>query len=103
MSLARPSSASIAVRFAAAAVLGVALVLFGCAAPQTARSTPQESAVVTGVASGRASVPGEKSYVLRAANGRVYFVSQVLRKPMKEGDLVELELDTHGAARIREK
>lgn len=103
MSLARPSRASIAVRFAAAGVLGVALVLVGCAAPKSRPSTFQESAVVTGIASGRASVAGEKSYVLRTANGRVYFVSQVLEKPMKEGDLVELELATNGAARIREK
>jgi hypothetical protein len=98
-----PSRSSFVIRFKTAAALVVALVLFGCAALQPTRSTPQESAVVTGIASGRASVAGEKSYVLRTANGRVYFVSQVLRKPVKEGDSVELELAPNGAARIREK
>jgi hypothetical protein len=96
-----PSSLIIAVRVKAAAALLAALVLFGCAAPGVA--TPQESAVVTGIASGRASVAGEKSYVLRTAGGRVYFVSQVLKKPLKEGDFVELELAPNGAPRIRER
>ena len=94
------SKSSIPVRFKAAA-FAAALALFGCAALQPTPSTPQESAVVTGIASGRASVAGEKSYVLRTANGRVYFISQVLRKPLQEGDAVELELAPNGA-RIRE-
>jgi len=87
-----------------AAVAALAsLLLVGCAAPQAFLPTPRESAVVTGIASGRASVAGEKSYVLRTASGRVYMVSQVLGKPVKEGDFIEIELPSSGAARIRER
>jgi hypothetical protein len=96
-----PSRSIVPQRCKAAAALVSALVLFACATPGV--STPRESAVVTGIASGRASVAGEKSYVLRTAGGRVYFVSQVLNKPVKEGDFVELELAPGGAARIRER
>ncbi len=97
-----PSRSSIRFRFKAAAALGAVFVLFGCAAPRPASPAAEESAIVTGIASGRASVAGEKSYVLRTAKGRVYFISQVLGKPLKEGDSVELELTPNGA-RIREK
>ncbi len=96
-----PSRTSIRFRFKAAAALGAVLVLFGCATSRPSSPAPEESAIVTGIASGRASVAGEKSYVLRTAGGRVYFVSQVLRKPVKEGDFVALELAPNGA-RIRE-
>ena len=98
-----PSRTSIRFRFKAAAALGAALVLFGCAGSRQSSPTLEESAIVTGIASGRASVAGEKSYVLRTANGRVYLVSQVLKKPAKEGDTVELELAPNGATRIRER
>jgi hypothetical protein len=86
-----------------AAGCAAALVLFACAAPQTSPSTGREAAVVTGITAGRASVAGEKSYVLRTAGGRVYFVSQVLAKPLKEGDSVLLEFAPNGAVRIGER
>lgn len=98
-----PSRSSIRFRCKVAAALGAALVLFGCAGTGPSSPTAAESAIVTGIASGRASVAGEKSYVLRTAGGRVYLVSQVLKKPMKEGDTVELELAPNGATRIRER
>lgn len=97
-----PSPSSVRGCSKTAAALGLALVLFGCAAPRPTASSAEESAIVTGITAGRASVAGEKSYVLRTANGRVYFISQVLSKPVKEGDSVALEF-APGGARIREK
>jgi len=86
------------------ATLGLIILLSACSAlePRTpdAKST---SAVVTGVSNGRASVPNEKMYGLRVASGRVYFVTQSLKKPLKEGETVELEIGNKGSARIREK
>jgi len=98
-----PSRSPLRFRFKAAAALGAALVLSGCAAPGPSSSAPRESAVVTGITAGRASVAGEKSYVLRTASGRVFFISQVLRTPVKEGDSVDLEPAPNGATRIRER
>lgn len=59
-------------------------------------------AVVTSVSTGRASVPDEMSYGLRTPGGRVYFVTQRMKRPPKEGDAVEIELGRSGTARIRE-
>jgi hypothetical protein len=42
-------------------------------------------------------------YGTRTPGGRVYFVTQSLKQPPKEGDVVELELGNNGTARIREK
>jgi hypothetical protein len=42
-------------------------------------------------------------YGLRTPGGRVYFVTQNLSKPLKEGDVVEIELGRNGSARIRER
>jgi len=42
-------------------------------------------------------------YGLRTASGRVYFVTQTLKKPLKEGETVELEIGNKGSARIRER
>jgi hypothetical protein len=95
------AGSSVLIRRAAAIVL--AFIVCGCAVIGSGPSTPREAAVVTGIMSGRASVAGEMSYVLRTANGRVHLVSQVLRNPVKEGDSVELELASGGAARIRER
>ena len=80
--------------------LCLSVVLFGCTALKPASST---TAVVTGVSNGRASVPDEMIYGLRTPGGRVYFVTQRVRRPLKEGDVVEIELWANGTARIREK
>ena len=69
----------------------------------TSSDAKPTSAVVTGVSNGRASVPSEKMYALRTASGRVYFVTQSLKKPLKEGETVELEIGNKGSARIRER
>jgi hypothetical protein len=84
--------------------LALAILLSGCTALKTATSGPPLStAVVTGIASGRASVPNERMYGLRTPGGRVYFVTQSLRQPLKEGDVVEIETGNGGAMRIRER
>jgi hypothetical protein len=80
--------------------LGLSILLSSCAALQPASSL---TAVVTGISNGRASVPNEMMYGLRTPGGRVYFVTQSLTQPAKEGDVVELELGNNGTARIREK
>ncbi|HLP76830.1 MAG TPA: hypothetical protein VK327_07915 [Candidatus Paceibacterota bacterium] len=49
------------------------------------------------------SRPNEKMYGLRVPSGRVYFVTQSLKTPLKEGDTVEIELNDSGKPRIREK
>ena len=95
--------ATVRLRCRAAAALVLALLLCACAGLAPAPSTPAETAVVTGIMSGRASVPGEKTYVLRSANGRVFFVAQVTKTPLKEGEVVELERLPNDAARIRER
>jgi multidrug efflux pump subunit AcrA (membrane-fusion protein) len=97
------AKSSLRSRGKAVAALVFALLLCACAGLAPAPSTPAETAVVTGIMAGRASVPGEKSFVLRSANGRVFFVSQVTKSPLKEGDVVELERQPNGAARIRER
>jgi hypothetical protein len=81
-------------------VLAALLFLAACSALRPGVATP---AVVTGIASGRASAPGEMVYGLRTASGRVYFVSQRLSAPLKEGDTVDIEVNSQGQARIRER
>lgn len=76
------------------------LFLAACSTLRPGASTP---AVVTGIASGRASVPGEMVYGLRTASGRVYFVSQRLSAPLREGETVEIDVNSQGQARIRER
>ena len=80
------------------------IILSACTA---VKPTPSESrattAIVTGVSNGRMSVPNEKMYGLRIPSGRVYFVTQSLKKPLKEGDTVEIEIGATGSPRIREK
>jgi hypothetical protein len=89
------------------ATLGLIILLSVCSACSALKSTSSESkptsAVVTGVSNGRASVPNEKMYGLRTASGRVYFVTQSLKKPLKEGETVELEIENSSLARIRER
>jgi len=86
------------------ATLGLIILLSACSALiSTSSDAKPTSAVVTGVSNGRASVPSEKMYGLRTANGRVYFVTQSLKKPLKEGATVELEIGNKGSARIRER
>ena len=81
------------------------IVLSACTALN--KHTPSESratvAVVTGVSNGRMSLPNERMYGLRVPSGRVYFVTQSLKKPLKEGDTVEIEVGATGSPRIREK
>ena len=86
------------------ATLGLIILLSACSVlKSTSSEAKPTSAVVTGVSNGRASVPNEKMYGLRVASGRVYFVTQSLKKPLKEGETVELEIGNKGSARIREK
>ena len=86
------------------ATLGLIILLSACSAlKSTSSESKPTSAVVTGVSNGRASVPNEKMYGLRTASGRVYFVTQTLKKPLKEGETVELEIGNKGSARIRER
>ena len=88
------------------ATLALIILLSVCSACSALKSTSSESkptsAIVTGVSNGRASVPNEKMYGLRTASGRVYFVTQSLKKPLIEGDRVEIDLGSNNAARIRE-
>jgi len=86
------------------ATLGLIILLSACSVlKSTSSEAKPTSAVVTGVSNGRASVPNEKMYGLRVASGRVYFVTQSLKKPLKEGDTAELEIGNNGSARIRER
>jgi hypothetical protein len=86
------------------AMLGLIIMLSACSALESTSSEAKPtSAVVTGVSNGRASVPSEKMYGLRTASGRVYFVTQSLKKPLKEGETAELEIGNNGQARIRER
>ena len=85
-------------------MLGLIILLSACSAlKSTSSESKPTSAVVTGVSNGRASVSSEKMYGLRTASGRVYFVTQSLKKPLKEGEAVELEIGNNGSARIRER
>ena len=80
------------------------LVLSACTALKHAPSDSHVvSVMVTGISSGRASVPSEKTYSLRTATGYVYFVRQSLTKPLKEGDTTNLEVGSGNFARIIEK
>jgi len=80
------------------------IVLSACTSLRhTASESRVNTAVVTGVSNGRMSVPNERMYGLRVPSGHVYFVTQSLKKPLKEGDAVEIELSDGGSARIREK
>ena len=80
-------------------VISVCLALFlsACAALST---SPGIKATVTGISTGRASAPTERSYVLRTAAGRVFMVSQVLDKPPNIGDVVIVEPVNKGEMRI---
>ena len=78
----------------------LSILLSACTALKPASSS---SAIVTGISNGRASVPNEMMYGLRTPGGRVYFVTQSLKQPPKEGDVVELELGNNNTARIHEK
>ena len=80
--------------------LSLSILLSACTALKPVSSL---TAVVTGISNGRANVPNEMMYGLRTPGGRVYFVTQSLKQPPKEGDVVELELGVNGTARIREK
>ena len=86
-------------------LLGVLMHLAACGAlrPIPTNSTTTTAATVTGVASGRANAPEEKVYGLRTPGGRVYFVSQRLSSPLKEGDTVDIEVSAQGNARIRQR
>jgi len=80
------------------------IILSACTAlKRTASEFRATTAIVTGVSNGRMSVPNEKMYGLRIPSGRVYFVTQSLKKPLKEGDTVEIEIGATGSPRIREK
>ena len=86
------------------ATLGLIILLSACSTIERISSeTKATSAVVTGVSNGRASVPDEKMYGLRTASGRVYFVTQSLKKPLKEGDRVGIDVRSNNAVRIREQ
>jgi hypothetical protein len=80
--------------------LCLSILFSACTALKPASSS---TAIVTGISNGRASVPNEMMYGTRTPGGRVYFVTQSLKQPPKEGDVVELELGNNGTARIREK
>ena len=80
--------------------LSLCILLSACIALKPAASS---TATVTGISNGRASVPNEMMYGLRTPGGRVYFVSQSVKRPLKEGDVVEIEIGSNGTARIREK
>ena len=85
-------------------VLSLAVFFPGCAGLNPALSgTSVSTAVVTGISNGRASIPDEKMYGLRIPSGRVYFVTQSLKKQLKEGDTVEIEVGNGRSPRIREK
>jgi hypothetical protein len=80
------------------------IVLSACTSlKHTASESRASTAVVTSVSNGRMSVPNERMYGLRVSSGRVYFVTQSLKKPVKEGDSVEIEVSDSGVARIRER
>ena len=81
-------------------IITLCISLAACAALKPAASS---TATVTGLSNGRASVPNEMMYGLRTPGGRVYFVTQSLKQPLKEGDVVEIELGNNDTARIREK
>ena len=80
-----------------------AVILPGCAVLKPAASGPVESAVVTGVANGRANVPAERLYVLRTSSGRMVTTTQALKQVLKEGDKVDIERGSNGRVFIREK
>jgi hypothetical protein len=75
----------------------LALTLSACATMSKPGGT---TATVTGVASGRASVPAEREFVLRTATGRVYVISQVINNPPNVGDVVLIEPVDKGSMRI---
>jgi len=80
------------------------IVLSACTSlKHTTSESPVSMAIVTGVSNGRMGVPSERMYGLRVPSGRVYFVTQSLRRPLKEGDTVEIEVGNSGSARIHEK
>lgn len=79
-----------------------AVLLAGCASLGPATPGARESAVVTGVANGRAAVPAERLYVLRTRSGRLLTTTQALKRVLKEGDTVEIERAGNGRVLIRE-
>ena len=87
------------------ALFGLLMLLAACGAlrPIHTNSTNSTTATVTSVASGRASAPEQKVYGLRTPGGRVYFVSQRLSSPLKEGDMVDIEVSGQGHVRIRDR
>ena len=83
--------------------LGLAIAISGCAALKPATSSgPIESAVVTGVANGSAKIPAERLYVLRTNSGRMVTTTQALKRPLKEGDRVEIDRERNGTVHILE-
>jgi hypothetical protein len=85
-------------------VILLALVLLAaCAIPVQTDKPATRTAIVTSIASGRKSVPAEQVYGLRLPGGRVYFVTQSVKHPLRTGDSVEIEVSQEGTARIRER
>lgn len=76
----------------------LAIILSACAGLS---GLPATTATVTGITTGRASVPAERVYVLRTAEGRVYLTTQILDKPPKVGDEVIIEPGGNGGMRIK--
>lgn len=84
-------------------LLGLTLLTACAGLTQTARPAHTSTAIVTSIANGRKSEPAERMYGVRVPSGRVYFVTQRLKKPPKEGDSVEIEVGDGSAVRIREQ
>lgn len=80
------------------------IVLSACTTlKRQATESRASTAVVTSVSNGRMSIPNERMYGLRVASGRVYFVTQSLKTPLKEGDTVEIDVGAGSTARVRER
>lgn len=84
-------------------MLGLALLTACSGSMPTVTPAHTSTAIVTSIANGRKNMLAERMYGLRVPSGRVYFVTQSLKKPLKEGDSVEIEVGNGSAVRIRER